>query len=275
MGYNYYFFSDNAIRRFIKNNYEKDVLETYDMFIPGAFRADYFRLLVLYVLGGAYIDHKVVLNKSFDEILYEKKDYFLVNDFYKNAIYNSFLVFKKGNLLLKKAMDLLKKKVLNKYFYGTIYHDSLQFGPRFFQRHFDFGDMYDNFYKITHGSDCMDYSKLVVDNNREIIYYTSYDNYFYVSNIENHYSYMFSRNLIVHNVIKRNKNYFFYLWNHFYSDQFEFEIKNNNLHVIRTDKQEGFAYNHTVKIVDTLSNKEKLIVIGPSDKPYKIIPNVF
>lgn len=270
--FRYYFFNNKARRRFIKNNFEQDVLDSYDMLIPGAYQADFFRLLVLFILGGVYMDHKIVLSKDLNTILFNKRGYFVVNDFEKKAIYNAFLIFEKGNMLLKKCIELLKKKILNKY---ILENDFLQFGPRFFKRHFDLGGKYDNFYNIIHSEKNLDNSKLVVDKNREIVFFTSYGIYYCNVYNENHYAKMFYKNQIIHKSVKKNHNYFFYLWNHFYSDDFDFEIKNNNLYVIRTDKQEGFAHNHILKIVDTLFNKEKLIEIGPSDKPYKIIPNVF
>lgn len=60
-----------------------------------------------------------------------------------------------------------------------------------------------------------------------------------------------------------------------YPDDFDYEIIHNNLCIKRIDKLDGFTYVHYLKIIDVLTNKEKLVEIGPSETPNKVISNVF
>ena len=42
------YYSDKDSRDFVKNNYSKEILTTYDSLIPGAYKADLFRYCILY-----------------------------------------------------------------------------------------------------------------------------------------------------------------------------------------------------------------------------------
>lgn len=46
--YNYAFYDDNDCRAYIAAHYPSEYLKAYDMVIPGAYKADVFRYLVLY-----------------------------------------------------------------------------------------------------------------------------------------------------------------------------------------------------------------------------------
>ena len=45
-------------REFIKNNFDLDILNAYDILKPGAFKADLWRCCILYIYGGIYLDIK-------------------------------------------------------------------------------------------------------------------------------------------------------------------------------------------------------------------------
>lgn len=68
-GYRYRFFDDIESRQFIRDNFDSDVLEAYDILLPGAFKSDVFRLCALYVLGGVYIDMSTVSLASIDSVI--------------------------------------------------------------------------------------------------------------------------------------------------------------------------------------------------------------
>ena len=54
--YNIKYFDDKACRDFIKQHFDKNVLNAYDSLIPGAYKADLWRYCVLYQNGGVYGD---------------------------------------------------------------------------------------------------------------------------------------------------------------------------------------------------------------------------
>lgn len=54
---------------FIRNNFDKDVLDTYNSIIPGAYKVDLFRYCYLYINGGVYVDVDTKCLGSLDKFL--------------------------------------------------------------------------------------------------------------------------------------------------------------------------------------------------------------
>lgn len=76
----YRFYDDEDIVSFISKNYEPHILEYYNKINPkyGAARADLFRYLLIYKLGGVWLDIKSSINKPLDEVI-KKDDVFLLS----------------------------------------------------------------------------------------------------------------------------------------------------------------------------------------------------
>jgi len=85
--YRYKLYDDKDIILFIKKNYSKNVLEYYNQINPiyGAARADFFRYLLMYEIGGIYLDIKSTMDMPLQEVL--KTDNYILshweNDFGK------------------------------------------------------------------------------------------------------------------------------------------------------------------------------------------------
>jgi len=137
--YQFKFYNKEERIEYIRNNYDKRVLNSYlkisDNF--GPCKADFFRYLVLYNEGGVYLDNKTVIVKNIDNIIEENKgklitfkntnfflDYNLPNIsippkyyYYKNK-YNMkngefgqwFILSNKGNKILK---NIIEKIIVN------------------------------------------------------------------------------------------------------------------------------------------------------------------
>ena len=56
--FTYYLYDDKMCRDFIEQNYDKDVLYSFDKLKPGAYKSDLWRYCVLYKYGGIYLDIK-------------------------------------------------------------------------------------------------------------------------------------------------------------------------------------------------------------------------
>ena len=52
----HWFWSDDACRELIANNFDVRLLQLYDRLLPGAYKADLWRLCALYAFGGVYLD---------------------------------------------------------------------------------------------------------------------------------------------------------------------------------------------------------------------------
>lgn len=120
--YKYLFFDDEMCANFISDNFNKDVLKSFNSLIPGAFKADLFRYCFLYINGGVYVDIDNVCLTPLDNFINKEDTFVSVKDNSlgdQGLIYNSFIACEKNQLVLKKAIDLVVYNVLNK-----IYPDS-------------------------------------------------------------------------------------------------------------------------------------------------------
>ena len=91
--FQHYLFDDTDRREFIKNNYPDEVLCAYDALIPGAYKADLWRLCVLYIHGGIYMDIKLQFENNFTLYDFINKEYFVRDG--EKSVYNAFMVVKK------------------------------------------------------------------------------------------------------------------------------------------------------------------------------------
>ncbi len=79
-GWLYSFYDDAACRSLVEKNYGSEVLNLYDKINPryGAAKADLFRYLVVYLMGGVYADIKTQFERPFDETL-RANDTFIIS----------------------------------------------------------------------------------------------------------------------------------------------------------------------------------------------------
>ncbi len=111
--YDFYIFNDEECRDFIKQHFDEAVLMAFDTLKPGAYKADLWRLCVLYIHGGIYIDIKFKINKPLTSFL---NDSAFVQDLGEDAIYQGFVISKKGEPILKEGIDKIVENVKNKYY---------------------------------------------------------------------------------------------------------------------------------------------------------------
>jgi mannosyltransferase OCH1-like enzyme len=116
--FNHHLFDDNDCREFIKTHFRPDVLEAYDTLIPGAYKADLWRLCVLFINGGIYMDIKFCCVNGFKLIELTEKEHF-VKDRIPNTIYNALMACRKGNLFLYQSIRQIVANVKNKYYGET------------------------------------------------------------------------------------------------------------------------------------------------------------
>ena len=79
-GWEYRFYDDQSAREFVSEHYPSRFLEAYDSLIPGAFKADLFRLLVLLFSGGVYADIDVMPETSLDTFVSPDLTFFVPLD---------------------------------------------------------------------------------------------------------------------------------------------------------------------------------------------------
>jgi mannosyltransferase OCH1-like enzyme len=183
-GYEIRYYSDKDARKFIEENFH-EYLDDFDTLIPGAYKADLLRLLLLYKYGGVYNDighnylvpfEKFISNESLivckDEGLGGLPPYFL---------HNAFIASVPEHPMIKKAIDIVIENI-RKRFYGNIALDPT--GPGAFGKAFNihFGrkddepinvGMFDESTKIVSHPD-----RVIKDIDGTDIIKTKFDNYY-------------------------------------------------------------------------------------------------
>ena len=115
--FRYYLFDDNDCREFIKQHFDYNVLDAYDMLIPGAYKADLWRYCILYKYGGIYMDIKYYPINGFKLFNLLKKEHWVLDNG-GNGIYNALMICKPNNEILLKAINQIVLNVKNR-FYGN------------------------------------------------------------------------------------------------------------------------------------------------------------
>lgn len=112
--YNYHFYTDRDCRNYIQQHYPADYLKAYDMIIPGAYKADVFRYLLLYREGGIYMDCKSSTMVALRDFIPRNATFAVFRDRPQGALLNSFMAVTPGHPIVKRVIDLTIANILNR-----------------------------------------------------------------------------------------------------------------------------------------------------------------
>ncbi len=115
--YDYYFYNDNDVNQYIKTHYP-EYYTLYQSILPGAYKADLFRYLVLYREGGVYIDCKSSTIVPLRTFIPRKVGFVSFLDRPQGSIQISFIASAPGHPILKKCIEIAFNNIRNKS-YGT------------------------------------------------------------------------------------------------------------------------------------------------------------
>jgi mannosyltransferase OCH1-like enzyme len=104
--YDLYVYSETEARQFLVDHFDRDVVDSYDVFKPCAYRSDLFRYCVLYVKGGIWIDTKMEFTVPLRQIAQKGEMYLRTKDGWcgGNGIANGFLIVKPGSPIMKECI---------------------------------------------------------------------------------------------------------------------------------------------------------------------------
>jgi mannosyltransferase OCH1-like enzyme len=116
--FEYFLYDDEDCHNFIRDNFDKDVVESFDTLVPGAYKADLWRYCVLYIHGGIYLDIKYRCINNFRLISLSENVWF-VKDMESSGtgIYNALMVTTPRNPLYLNFINKVVYNVKNR-FYG-------------------------------------------------------------------------------------------------------------------------------------------------------------
>lgn len=115
--YNIYYYSDSDAEQFIQSEFPQ-YLNEYRALIPGAYKADLLRLLLLYKFGGVYNDIGHVYLEPLDTILGGEKLLLCKDKVYNYFLHNAIIASVPEHPMIQKAIDVLIDNVRQRY-YGT------------------------------------------------------------------------------------------------------------------------------------------------------------
>jgi hypothetical protein len=110
--FDYYLYSDDASRRFIEMNYDKEVVAAFNALKPGAYKSDLWRYCILYKRGGVYMDIKyystvplITIIKENPVIFTRDREHYCHNMKPDTGVYNAFMVSPPNNKVFKHCID--------------------------------------------------------------------------------------------------------------------------------------------------------------------------
>jgi mannosyltransferase OCH1-like enzyme len=267
--YEYIFFDDYDCREFIKINFDKNILKTYDLLVPGAYKADLFRYCYIYINGGCYFDHKYILRIPLRKIIKEYDNEILCKDTLDDLMFNSIIMCVPKLDELKKCIDNIVENVKYNYYGNSSLEPT---GPKLFNKYVHNKNiLFKHFINGKYYKDCF----VKILKNNEIFLNTFYHGYYFnPSFVREEYDHLFKNNYIYYknyvycNCCKKN---IMIIFPNPYDDIFEFKyINNNQLEIIRIDLNNGWEQDLKVKIINNQTNKFKIINIGKSNNKKKI-----
>jgi mannosyltransferase OCH1-like enzyme len=114
--FQFHVFDDTQCRSFLRAYFPYTV-EAFDKLIPGAYKADLWRLCVLYQYGGIYMDIKLECLGNFKLYSLVDKEHFVIDrPIHSPHIYNAFMVCKPNNPFLLECIHQLVENVKNNYY---------------------------------------------------------------------------------------------------------------------------------------------------------------
>jgi mannosyltransferase OCH1-like enzyme len=113
--FEFFLYDDNDCINFIKENFDNEVLWAFNKLVPGAYKADLWRLCILYKYGGYYLDIKENCLNGFKLIELSENEHFVL-DRPPDHILNALIVCKPNNLFLLKCIEEIINNIKNNYY---------------------------------------------------------------------------------------------------------------------------------------------------------------
>ena len=115
-------FDEDKCRKFIDENYDKDVLDAYDRLVPSSYKSDLWRFCILHRYGGIYIDIKYITENGFRLIELCEKEHFVLDrdNYWENnqmGIYTALISVQPRNKILRACIQQITHNTEN-YYYG-------------------------------------------------------------------------------------------------------------------------------------------------------------
>ena len=266
--YKYIYFTDLESRHFLRDNFSEEINHSYDLLVPGAYKADLIRYCFLYQIGGCYFDCKQILRKPIRTFLENTKKLVLCNDVIEKALLNAVIFSIPKNIIIEKTIKDCVFNIINK-----LGNNALDItGPTFFYKSIKRYINKDNLLLQNHRPPnnfddfCNDYNgnniKLISTN--EIILYRFYKGYYSDYLDKNHYGKLYILNEVYYKNFQKCNNLIISVYPNKFNDKFNFTLnKEKELTIRRVDSKDGWNFDLKILIIDDKC-MEHLIEVGSS-----------
>ncbi len=119
--YEYFFYDDEAIEDFIKQEFSLDVFEQYNKLAIGAAKADFFRYAILLKKGGIYVDIDSKITGRLDDWISVNDKAIITEEGNPNLYVQWALVFDKEHPFLKKTLDIVLENIRTNAFPNDVH----------------------------------------------------------------------------------------------------------------------------------------------------------
>ena len=123
--YTYKFWTDDQAIEFIRQHFDENVIKAYEMLYAGAYKADLFRLCVLYIHGGTWIDISAQCEQPLDHIIDKGMDLLIVEDTPAQEmfphVYQAFIMSSPKNPIIKHILNFTTDRIIRHTEYERIY----------------------------------------------------------------------------------------------------------------------------------------------------------
>jgi mannosyltransferase OCH1-like enzyme len=110
-GYEYYLFDDIEMREFVKVNSDEEFLMCYDSLNVGAAKADLWRYLILYKLGGVYLYIDSEIHGNLNDFIRSEDCAIITREGHPNKFVQWCLMFAPNHPILKICLDMCIKNI--------------------------------------------------------------------------------------------------------------------------------------------------------------------
>ena len=129
-GWDYRFYNDTTALEFILEHYPSFVVDAYESILPGAFKADLFRLLLLLHQGGVYADVDVSLDVDLDSFVTPDLSFFVPRDVALDywpdsnyCLWNGLMGAAPGHPIVAQAVEDVLNRILLRQDYLDVERD--------------------------------------------------------------------------------------------------------------------------------------------------------
>ena len=120
--WNYMYFGEQDRLSFIEKNFDSEWIFLYNKLPLGIMKANLFKYMSLYILGGLYVDLDHIPNMPIEKWLDLNKKFVLVGDEDEKEFIFSIAVIasESKNIILKSVLDTVKEKIIENNFKKNI-----------------------------------------------------------------------------------------------------------------------------------------------------------